>query len=295
MTTKKIPGDPRSVAELILLAGLWGGSFLFMRVAAPVLGPIWLIEGRVLLAGLVLLPWLLRQNLFPHLHRHGWVLLGIGCLNSALPFCLLAYASMTLPTGLTAILNATAPLFGTVVATLWWHEVVTGIQQLGLGLGFLGVLTLVGWQVGVLSPDVLPAVGAGLLAALFYAVAAPLIKQRLAGVPPLVTVCGSQLGAAVVLLPLLPWSIPTQQPGLSVIGSVFALALLSTAVAYQLYFRLIQHLGSTRALTVSYLIPGFAMLWGSLLLGEPISLSMLVGCGLIVLGTVLVNGAAFAR
>ncbi|NJL49669.1 MAG: DMT family transporter [Leptolyngbyaceae cyanobacterium SM2_5_2] len=278
------------IAELLLLAALWGGSFLFMRIAAPIIGPIWLIELRVLLAGLALLPLLLRLNLWSEIRQNGWPLLIVGGINSALPFSLLAFASVSLPAGFTSILNATAPLFGTVVAALWLKENLTSTQKLGFLLGFAGVVVLVGRRSLTLTPEFGLAVAAGLLGAFCYAIAAPYIKQNLAGVSSLAITAGSQLGAALLLLPALPFTIPIQPLTIPVLSAVVALALLSTAFAYILYFRLIQAIGATQALTVTYLIPVFAMLWGALILQEAITASMAVGCGLILLGTAIANG-----
>ncbi|MEL6816376.1 MAG: DMT family transporter [Cyanobacteria bacterium J06598_3] len=277
------------IAELLLLAALWGGSFLFMRIAAPILGPIWLIECRVLLAGLVLLPLLIRQSNLHQLRQHLSPLLIVGGINSAIPFSLLAFASVSLPAGFTSILNATAPLFGTIVAALWIKEKLTFPRMMGFILGFAGVVILVGWKTFEATPAFFLAVVAALGAALMYAIAAPYIKKSLSGVSPLVVTTGSQLGAALILLPALPFTLPTQMPSASVILSVIALAIASTAFAYILYFRLIQNIGATKALTVTYLVPIFAMLWGALALGEPITAAMLLGCGFVLLGTAIAN------
>lgn len=132
------------LATFLLLAAVWGGSFLFMRIAAPVLGPIWLIEARVLLAGLVLLPFIIPRGGFQAFRHHARPLLIVGRLNSALPFSLLAYASVVLPAGFTSILNATTPLFGIIIAAIAYHERMSRGRVLGFVLGFLGVLILVG-------------------------------------------------------------------------------------------------------------------------------------------------------
>lgn len=275
--------------ELLLLAALWGGSFLFMRIAAPVLGPVWLIEFRVLLAGLVLLPILIRLNLLRELQRRASVLIVIGWINSAIPFSLLAFASVSLPAGFTSILNATTPLFGTLVATVWLKEKLSIARMIGFVLGFIGVVILVGWKGLTATSSFWVAVFAGLSAALMYALSAPYIKQSLAGVSPLVVTTGSQLGAALLLLPMLPWTVPQQTPSIAVILSVIALALLSTAFAYILYFRLIQNIGSTKALTVTYLIPLFALFWGAIVLQESVTVPMVIGCGFVLLGTAIAN------
>ncbi|NJM97847.1 MAG: DMT family transporter, partial [Phormidesmis sp. RL_2_1] len=278
------------IAELLLLAVLWGGSFLFMRVAAPVLGPVWLIELRVLLAGLALLPLLIRSKHGAVVRAKAMPLLIVGCFNSALPFLLLAFASVSLPAGFTSILNATTPLFGTVVAVVWLKERPTLGQMIGLGVGFAGVVVLVGLKSFVATTAFVMACVAGLMAAVMYAIAAPYIKQQLAGVPSLVIATISQLSAALFLIPALPFTIPKTLPTPTVWLSVLALALFSTSLAYILYFRLIHNVGSTQALTVTYLIPAFAMAWGALLLNEPITLSMTLGGALVLLGTAIANG-----
>jgi drug/metabolite transporter (DMT)-like permease len=271
------------IAELFLLAALWGGSFLFMRIASPVLGPIWLIEIRVLLGGLALLP-LLRLDQWEFVRRHARPLFTLGVLNSAIPFVLISYASLSLPAGFTAILNATTPLFGTLIAFFWLKEQLTPPRLLGFLLGFVGVVVLVGWQPATLTPNFVLAVGAGLIASLMYAIAAPYAQQRLAEVPSLAIATISHLGAAAFLLPALPFTVPTTVPSKTVLLSVLLLALASTSLAYILYFRLIRNIGSTNALTVTYLVPLFAIFWGSLILQEPLTLSMGVGGGLILAG-----------
>ncbi|MEL6334282.1 MAG: DMT family transporter, partial [Cyanobacteria bacterium J06626_26] len=122
-----------------------------------------------------------------------------------------------------------------------------------------------------------------------YAIAAPYIKQTLADVPSLVATTGSQLGAALIIIPALPFTVPQQTPSARVVISVLALAVLSTVFAYILFFRLIQNIGSTKALTVTYLIPIFAMLWGAMVLQETVTSSMILGCGLVLLGTAIAN------
>jgi drug/metabolite transporter (DMT)-like permease len=283
------------IAELLLLAALWGGSFLFMRIAAPQLGPIWLIECRVLLAGGILLPLLVRLDLARELRPRWRSLLVVGCLNSALPFSLLAFASVSLPAGMTSILNGTVPIFGIAVAAIWLRERLTITRLLGSLLGFVGVVVLIGWQPIAANTSFFIAVAAGLWAALMYAIAAPYIKQTLVGTPPLVVATGSQLGAALVLLPALPFTVPNSLPSPQVILSVVALAGLSTSLAYMLYFRLINNVGPTRALTVTYLIPVFATLWGALFLQETITLSTVLGGGLVLVGTAIANGVLSAQ
>ena len=150
-------------------------------------------------------------------------------------------------------------------------------------------MVLVGLRGTAITPEILWAIAAGLCAALMYAIAAPFIRLNLPGVPSLVIATGSQLSAAVFLLPLLPFTQPSDLPSQRAVLAVLGLALLSTSLAYILYFRLIHSVGSTRALTVTYLIPLFAILWGALVLNEAITVSMLAGGTLILLGTAIAN------
>ena len=215
----------------------------------------------------------------------------IPCINLALPFLLFAFASIYLPAGFNSILNATSPLFGTVVAAIWFQEKLTISRIIGLVLGFAGVTILIGMKTLETTPFFWAATGAGLMAALLYAIAAPYAKRRLSGVSPVVIATMSQLSAAIFLLPALPFTLPKTIPSLDVMLSVLALAIFSTAIAYLLYFRLIQNIGSTKALTVTYLIPIFAVIWGRLFLKEPITSSIILGCSLILLGTAIANNS----
>nr|WP_315875455.1 DMT family transporter [Acaryochloris marina] len=265
-----------------------------MRIAAPVLGPIWLIECRVLFAGLALLPLLLRSQAWSMICANLKSLFIVGSINSALPFLLLAFASLSLPAGYTSIVNATAPLFGTLIATTWLHEKLTAARMVGLLSGFAGVVLLIGLQPMEITPVVIGSIVAGLLAAIMYAIAAPFAKRRLSGIPPLVIATMTQLSAAVALLPLLPFTLPAAMPSTTIMLAVLALAFFSTSLAYLLYFRLIQNIGASKALTVTYLVPIFAVLWGAVFLREAITVAMISGCCLILLGTAIANGLLFS-
>lgn len=273
---------------LILLAALWGGSFLFMRIAAPVLGPVWLIALRVLIAGLVMLPLVIQRRQLGSLRENWRLLLWVGAMSAALPFTLLAYASLDLTAGMTSILNATVPIFAALIGYTVYGEALDARRVAGVLLGFVGVVALVGLPQGAGASPLLPVV-AGLTAAVFYVFAANFAKRRLSHIPAVVFVTGSQLGAAVVLLPLLPLFPPTQAPGAMVVAAVLALAVLSTSLAFLIYFQLIREVGPTRTLTVTYLIPVFAIAWGALLLDEVLTLGMLLGGASILAGVALAN------
>jgi drug/metabolite transporter (DMT)-like permease len=259
---------PQDIAELALLAALWGGSFAFMRVAAPEFGPFALIELRVGIAALALLPFLAWRGRLRDLLTHWKPLLVVGVVNSALPFCLFAYASLSITGGLAASLNSSSPLWTAVVARLWFGERLPPWRIAGLVIGFAGVALLVGDSVGLRGDAAALAVGAALLAALFYGIAGNYTKHGLAGVDPMVVATGTQAAAALVLLPpaLLWWP----QAGVSATAwsAALAMALASTAFAFVLYFRLIAHVGPAKAITVTFLVPLFGVLWGALFLAE---------------------------
>jgi drug/metabolite transporter (DMT)-like permease len=274
--------------NLIILAAIWGSSFLFTRIAAPILGPVWLIEIRVLLASLVLLPWLWKLNLINELKQKIVPLFIVGCFNLAAPFLLFAFASLYLSSGFAAILNATTPLVGTVIAFVWLKEKLTFSRLLGLAIGFAGVVILVGWDRMLTSSSEFLAIAAGLLASAMYAVTGIYIKLYLSNVSPLTFAIGGQLSAAIAILPLVPFTIPLTFPNQAAIISTIALALLATSLAYILYFRSIKNIGPTKTFTVTYLIPIFAMLLGAIALDEEITRSMIFGCSLILFGTAIV-------
>lgn len=276
--------------RLLLLATLWGGSFLFIRVVVPVLGPIVMVELRVLLAGLVLLG-AARLTRSPLEFRARWrQYLVIGALNSAVPFLLISTAELTLPASIAAILNATSPLFGAVFSAVWLSERLTARKMFGIALALCGVVLFVGWSPLVLTPTVLLAVGASLLAASFYGLSGIYVRSKMRGAPPLGIAFGSQWGASLLLAPFVPFALPAAPPSWATVGWLLVLALFSTAAAYILYFRLVVDIGATGALTVTFLTPIFGVFWGALFLREQVTLSHLLGGGIILLGAGLVTG-----
>jgi drug/metabolite transporter (DMT)-like permease len=284
----------RDAGELALLGALWGASFLFMRLGAADFGPVALAFVRVSGAGLLLVPLLLARGEGPALRRHWRAIAVLGVVNSALPFLLFMVAALVLTAGLMSVLNATAPIWGALLAWLWLGERLGPSRTLGLAIGVAGVVGLA-WGKADLKTGVegvSPALGiaACVLAALLYGVGANLSRRHLAGVPPLALAAGSQLSAACLLaLPAL-WNWPAVAPGAAAWASAAALALACTGLAYVLYFRLIAHAGATQAISVTFLIPGFALLWGWLFLGVQASAAMLLGAAVILLGTALSTG-----
>lgn len=281
--------NPIYFLELLLLASIWGASFMFYRIASPELGPVWLVMFRVLVAGLVLLPVLALMGKLRDLRTYWKELFLLGVINSAIPFTLLAYATLYLPAGLTSILNATTPLFAVVVAYFWLKEGLTLGRIAGFFLGFAGVVFLIGWDGIGESASASWAVAAALGASLLYAFGAPYSRLSLGHVTPLVVTTGSQIAAAIFLLPAVPFSAPPASPSPLALWAAVALAVLSTTAAYILFYHLIQQIGSSKALTVTYLVPFFAVLWAYIFLSEPVTPGLAVGGALILIGTAVAN------
>ena len=286
---------PTDVARLLTLAGLWGGSFAFMRVAVPALGPFWLSFLRVALAFSALFAFAAIQGKVPRFRERWRDYLFVGIVNSALPFVLFCFAEQYVTASTAAILNATSPFFGAIVGAVWLKESLTLRQLAGMCLGLGGVALLVGWQPEPLSGLVLTATLACLAAALCYGIASVYAKVRMAAVPSSAVALYSQLAATIALAPVIAAVPLPAPPSVLVAVNVLALALASTAFAYRLYFRLIADIGPTRALTVTFLIPLFGVLWGVAFLGEPLASNTLSGCALILAGTWVATRAAASR
>jgi drug/metabolite transporter (DMT)-like permease len=280
------------LAQFVLLGAIWGTSFLFMRIATVEFGVLPLAAVRVFIAAACLLPMLAWRGLAAPFRRHWKVACALGVLNPAIPFACFSYALLSITTGLSAILNATVPLFGALVAWAWLGDRPTGSRLLGLAIGSGGVAVLAWDDIGAsgAAAGTTGAVLACLLATLCYALSATATKRYLDGVPPLVTAAAGQFGAAVGLIVPAVWLWPAHMPSAGAWGAVIALGVACTGFAYVLYFQLIEHAGPARAVVVTFLVPVFALIYGALFLGEPVTLKMLL-CGAIVLcGTALSTG-----
>jgi len=280
----------RDLVDLLLLAMLWGGSFLFMRIAAPEFGAMPMVEARVLVAALFLLVLLQREGRMRDMVVNWRPLAFVGLVNSAIPFVLFAYAVLSISAGYAAILNATAPLFGAMIAFLWLGDRLPWLRVTGLVIGFAGVAVLVGGKPSFAAGGDGWAVASALGASLSYGIGPNYMKRRLGGVSVLSIATGSQIAAAIFVLPLAIAWWPERQPSPGAWAAAIALGILCTGVAYQLYFRLIANVGPTRAIAVTFLIPAFAMLWGWSFLGEPVTFAMIAGCVVILLGLALATG-----
>ncbi|MEC5213540.1 drug/metabolite transporter (DMT)-like permease [Polaromonas sp. CG_9.5] len=286
---------PKSwITDFMLLAAIWGSSFLFMRMGAVEFGALPTAAVRVAIAALFLLPLVWLRGLLPVLRKNWKPVFFIGLLNSGIPFACIAFALLSISTGLSSILNATVPMFGALIAWIWLKDRPTASRILGLVIGFAGV-ALLAWDQATFkagNPGVAPgwAVLASLLACACYGISASFTKRYLSGLPPLVTAAGSQIGATLGLaLPAL-WLWPARMPGASAWLALLAVGVVCTGIAYILFFRLIENAGPARALSVTFVVPVFAVLYGVLFLGESVT-PWMVGCaGVIVGGTALATG-----
>ncbi|WP_458118540.1 DMT family transporter [Paenibacillus sp. Z6-24] len=280
----------KDAGMLILLAALWGASFLFMRVAVPELGPIVLIDLRVLIAAAGLLLYTLVLRTRPHIWHKWRQYLMLGACNAAIPFCFIAAAEMSMNASLAAILNSMTPLFTAVISYIWVKEAFTWKKSMGLLLGMIGVIVLVGWNAQAGGTSLVGPVLMSLAAAAFYGIGGIYSARAFQGEQPLDLAIGQQLAAGLLLLPIALFFLPAHLPGMPAISSVLMLALLSTAFAYLLYFRLIINVGAVKTVSVTFLVPVFGVVWGWLFLDEPLSTGTVLGLMIILLGVGLVTG-----
>jgi len=273
--------------EFILLAAIWGASFLFTRLGAAEFGALPATGMRVSIAAAFLLPLLLARGQWHTLAQHWRKVFFLGMLNSGIPFACYAFALMSITTGLSSLINATVPLFGALVAWLWLKDRPHGLKILGLLIGFVGVAMLA-WGKASFKPDASGlssgwAVVACLVACLCYGLAASYTRRYLGGVSSLVVATGSQMGATLGLALPTWWFWPTTTPSMTAWLALLVVGVVCTGIAYVLYFRLIEKMGASTSLTVTFLIPVFAILYGALFLGEAVTSWMLL-CGAIILG-----------
>ena len=278
----------RDLGLLLALSAIWGSSFLFIKVGVEELEPAVVAFGRLVVGFLVLLPIGLAWRELPDV-RSLWVsLLVLGMLNNALPFWLLGFAETRIDSGLAAVIQAAAPIFTVLLAMrIDPSQRVRGLRLAGVGLGFLGVALLVGVQDGGELVGALAVVGT----ALCYALAALYAGRAVRRVPPLQVSIGQLAVGTLLVAPFALVQLPSEAPSAKVIASIAALGALGTGVAYLLYFALIARTGASRAILVTYLVPAFALVYGSLLLDEPVTASALGGLALILGGTALATGA----
>jgi drug/metabolite transporter (DMT)-like permease len=281
--------------ELCVLALLWGSAYLFIRSAVPEFGPVPLIALRLGISALVLAPLLAGRGGLRALRGAARPLLVQGIAFSAVPFVLLAWASLSMSAGLTAILNATSPLFAAIVAHLWLAERIGRWRALGLAIGFAGVLVLVWGGVDFAPGGTGWALVAMLVASALWGVGGHWTRLHLSGTSPVAISVGTLAVSTLVLAPFAVATWPAEPPSTRAWIEVAALGVVSSGLGFLLYYRLVRNIGAVRATSVTFLNPPVAMIAGAVYLGEAVTLQMLAGTAVILAGTGLALGLVGPR
>lgn len=283
---------------LIVLSLLWGGSFLFAKIAVAAVPPLSLVLARVALATLALLVVLRIAGLRLPTGSRVWLdFAGMGVLNNLIPFGLIFYGQTEIGAGLAAVINGMTPFWTALIARAAGAEPLSAAKLAGIGLGIVGLAVMVG-------PAALVGLDASVLAQIAVVGAtvsygcAGVFGRRFRAVPPLVTATGQLTASSLLILPVVllvdqPWSLPV--PGPAILGSVAGLALLSTALAYILFFRVLASAGATNVMLVTQMVPVSAMLLGVAVLGETVTDRQLLGLALIAAGFACIDGRLLSR
>ncbi|HSL76004.1 MAG TPA: DMT family transporter [Candidatus Limnocylindrales bacterium] len=277
------------LGSLLYLGAVWGAVFLFMRIAAPQVGPVWAAEIRLAIGAVVLLAFAGVRTL-PVVRGRVISFVVVGALFSALPFTFIAVATLTLPAGFAALLNAATPLFTAAIGVAFLGHRVSARVLAGLAVGVLAVIVLVGWSPLDASMTTLLAVAAGLGAPASYAVAGNYVRARMTGIEPTELATGMVAAGALVALPVAVVSGPPGVPAPDGLISLVGVGTLSTAFAWPIFFRVLRRTTATAASTVTFIVPAFALAWAAIVLTEPVGLELVVGFGLILVSLCLVLG-----
>lgn len=276
--------------DLFILAAIWGGSFLFMHLSVDEFGPFALVEVRLGFSALFLLAVAAWRGRLGALWRNAPRIAAAGLFASGIPFLFFNYAAMSVPASFMAVINAMTPLFGALIARLWLKERLTRARVVGLMLGFAGIVVLL-WNdlsfgAGGMGLGVLACLGASLC----YGYAACYTTRYLKGVDPIALAAGAITASALAMLPLAIVAWPETPVSAGSWAAALALALVCTGLAYIIFYGLIDRVGASRSITVTFLVPLFGIFWGALILNEPLSPRMLAGTAIVLLGTLLATG-----
>ncbi len=285
----------KPLIELPLLAAIWGASFIFMKIGGPDFGPFLFMAMRTLVASLFLLPLVYLKKQQSALIGYSQKIFIVGLLNTAIPFVLFGWATLSLSAGNTAVLNGTTPMFGAIIAYFWLKDKLSLSAIIGICIGFLGVYFLMFDKITTNTGNVILPTLAVMLAAFCYGLSANYTKKYLQGISPLALAAGSQISATLVLLPISMFFLPSAIPSNSSIMAVIALGIMCTGIAYIMFFRLIATIGPAKTISVTYLIPIFGIIWGVIFLDESVTFWTFVGGGLIFTGVALTTGVLNKR
>jgi drug/metabolite transporter (DMT)-like permease len=268
--------------QLLLLAAIWGSSFIFLKILTPVIGVSMTMGSRIILAAIVMISFVAFLKKLPDYTLHWRKYLVLGVLNLMLPFALVSYSIGFLNASLSSIINASTPLFTMIISSLWLRQRLSYRKLAGMFLGISGLTVLVGWMPLDFTPEVITSLVFSFLAALSYGLGNVYTRVYLSNAEPIKTATGQLTAAGVMAIPFLGMSGNQPVFDTNVIMALSILAVVCTALAYTLYFRLISAVGSANASVVSLLIPVFSVLWGVLFLHESITPAILVGLAMIL-------------
>ena len=271
---------------ITILGAVWGSAFMFIKIATPELGPIALVNIRLAVAGLIFIPFLLQQKYLKHFRSNLKNILVLSVINTALPFSLFAYASLESSSNMLSILNGTTAIMAVVISTIWLKIRLNFFQIMGVFIGLFGIVVLANPDNVYIS---MKATIFCLSAAFCYALSANYIQKFAYKTNTIVLIGWSLVIASVLLMPITFFNLPSQFPSNNVIFSILWLGVISTGVAFLGYVRLIEKVGAVKTATVAYFIPVFGVIWGYVFLGEPITLQILIGMILILIGIVFTN------
>ena len=271
---------------LTALAAIWGSAFMFIKISAVDFGPILLVTLRLLIAGLVFMPFLLRKKKRSLFRAYLPAILIIAIVSNAIPFTMFAYASLGATSNMLGILNGTTAFLTTIIAYFWLKEAVTSKQIIGLALGFVGVLILVNPSNGSTT---LIASMCAMIGSLCYAFNAAYLQKYHSNSDKIVLIGWSMLFGGFFMIPLASFNLPVAMPDTNSILALFWLAVISTGVGYLAYVRLIDRIGAVKTVTLTYLLPVFSIIWGAIFLKEQITFFILGGFIFVMMGMYFAN------
>ncbi len=280
----------RDLLLILSLAALWGLTALLVRIASVDVDVVFITGARMTIAATGMSAFALANGNMPSMRTHGARYLFMGVINGALPVGLGAFAATRLPVGIAAILFAPTPLFAAIIAAVWLRERLSAAQISGILIGIGGVAVLVGWAPFEIDGEVALGIAAALSSCLCYGFATSFVRVALKGENSQRITTGQLIGAAVVSLPFALGSLPAHFPSVSTIVILLVFGLISTALAYLLFWGLFERIGAVRTQMVALLIPCFGVMWGVIFRGEPLALNVLIGLAIVLASLVLVTG-----
>ena len=275
---------------LVVLSAIWGASFMFMRILAPALGPVATADMRLLIAGIALVIFLKFQKYDLQWKKNWKRYLIIGLLNSGISFLLFSFAALYIPASVSVILNSLTPMFGALSAVIWLGEKMSWKLIVGIILGITGVAVIRGGGSFELTGMTTLAMGACVFATMFYGVGSVYTKLKAHDIGAQAIAAGSQLMVGVLFLPLVFFTSIRTEITIEIVVSTLIFALFCSAVAYIIFYRLIKTLGPVKTTSVTFLIPVFGFIWGTLFLHEEITVKMILGAVIVLSGMYFVTG-----